>query len=242
MWLRQWTIMPWPHTGSMDFTFLLSTMQVLCRQNPNNVSRCSHWSELEVCGLPCRKNMMLSWLITPGILFCVALRPILSLPSQSFPQVHCWWYTGALQGIPSPKIYETEHVLYPPPHTHTPTAFHVPNKVNRDCRTYKPINWNMFLLIKDLRGLKVIFPRTQNTLSSFGNCVRINWRAIMVSLKVRLSSASGKLLNIRASISYDWRHEQRRTNWRKRVAHQGLNRFDLCLVNVHYHQESVVAF
>lgn len=50
-------------------------------------------------------------------------------------------------------------------------------------------------LIRRIRKMKLYLHGRQNTLSSFGNCVRINWRAIMVSLNVRLSSASSKLLN-----------------------------------------------
>lgn len=77
----------WLHIGSMDFTFLLSTMQALCRQNLMVLSL------IQIGGLPWRKDVMLSLINTPGILFCAPPpRPILPLTSQSFPQVHCWWY------------------------------------------------------------------------------------------------------------------------------------------------------
>lgn len=54
----------WLHIGSMDFTFLLSTMQALCRQNLMVLSL------IQIGGLPWRKDVMLSLINTPGILFC----------------------------------------------------------------------------------------------------------------------------------------------------------------------------
>jgi hypothetical protein len=99
----------------------------------------------------------------------------------------------------------------------------------------------MFLLIKDLKRTGSIFPRNTKYLIQLWKLCAHQLKCYHGIIERKIIICIRKTIKYRCSVSYDRRYEHR-PDWRMRVAHQGLNKFDLCLVNVHYHQESVVAF
>lgn len=110
LWFLQWTSMPsWPHAGSMDFTFTLYHASTLSLKS----QRCIVvLSLIRIGGLPCRKNMMLSWLITAGM--------------SVFPTSSLLIVRSSATRHSKSKKYDRKCSLPTTTDTHTPTAFHFP--------------------------------------------------------------------------------------------------------------------